>query len=98
MKTPDGGDAAGTAIRSKLTTNGFEVHFVEVDGTYMQSMGGGPMTGGRTEAKEGYRMVAAIVEAPGGNVFIKLTGPDTTARKMEEDLREMIGSVRKVGA
>ena len=97
MSAPDGGDASKLAVRSKLTTgNGLDVHFVEVDGTYNMSMGGGPMTGGRTKAMEGYRMVGAIVEAPEGNVFFKLTGPQATARVMEADLREMIGDITRV--
>ena len=95
MKTPDGGDASGIAVRSKLTTTkGLVVHFVEVDGTYNESMGGGPMTGGRTVARPEYRMVGAIVEGPGGNVFLKLTGPTATARAMETQLREMVGNAQ----
>lgn len=93
MKTPEGGDASGIAVRSKLTTTtGLVVHFVEVDGTYNESMGGGPMTGGRTVPRPEYRMVGAIVEGPGGNVFLKLTGPTATAGVMEAQLRDMVGN------
>ena len=97
MQTADGGDASGSAIRSKLTTgNGLDVHFVEIDGTYMMSMGGGPMTGGRKKAMPGYRMVGAIVEAPEGNVFFKLTGPVATAKAMEEGMRQMLADATKL--
>ena len=91
MQTADGGDATEVAVRSKLTTgNDLDVHFVEVDGTYMKSMGGGPMTGGRKKAMPDHRMVGAIVQAPQGNVFFKLTGPQATAEAMEEGLRAML--------
>lgn len=97
MEAPDGGDAGAVAVRSKLTTgNGLDVHFVEVDGTYNMSMGGGPMTGGRTKALEGYRMVGAIVEAPQGLVFFKLTGPEATAKAMEEEMRAMLAEATEV--
>lgn len=97
MQTADGGDATANAVRSKLTTgNGLDVHFVEVDGTYMMSMGGGPMTGGRKKAMPGYRMVGAIVEAPQGNVFFKLVGPSATAEAMEEGMRKMLDETTKV--
>jgi len=97
MQTADGGDATANAVRSKLTTgNGLDVHFVEVDGTYMKSMGGGPMTGGRKKAMPGFRMVGAIVEAPQGNVFFKLVGPSATAKAMEEGMRKMLDEATKV--
>lgn len=97
MRTPDGEDASASAIRSKLTTsNGLEIHFVEVDGIYMKSMGGGPMTGGRMQAQPDHRLVGAIVVGPEGNVFIKLVGPRKTARAMEAQLREMLAAATKV--
>lgn len=97
MKTPNGEDAASIARRSKLTTaNGLDIHFVEIDGTYMKSMGGGPMTGGRTQAQPNHRLVGAIVVGPEGNTFIKLVGPEKTARVMEEQLRAMLAAATKI--
>lgn len=97
MRTPDGAEASDIALRSKLTTgNGLDVHFVEIDGIYMKSMGGGPMTGGRTQAQPDHRLVGAIVVGPEGNVFIKLVGPQKTARAMEAQLREMLAAATKV--
>lgn len=97
MQTADGGDATSSAMRSKLENGqGLTVHFVEVDGTYMKSMGGGPMTGGRTKAMPDFRMVGAIVEAPQGNVFFKLTGPQATAEAMEEGMRAMLNEAKPI--
>jgi hypothetical protein len=91
MSLPDGGRAAEAAVRSKETIGGLEVHFVSVDGTYNESMGS---MGGQSAPREGYRMVAAIVDGPQGNVFLKLTGPKETAGTMEQGLRSMISTVR----
>ena len=39
----------------------------------------------------------AIVEAPGGNVFFKLTGPDKTAKIMIEAFIAMINQAVQAG-
>lgn len=97
MDPPEGKEIQEVVRRSKVTTQtGLDIHFVEIDGIYNRSMGGGPMTGGRTKAHPGWRMVAAIVEAPGGNVFFKLVGPEATARDMEESFRDMLTTAVKI--
>ena len=97
MDPPEGKTIEEVVRRSKMTTQtGLDVHFVEVDGIFQRSMGGGPMTGGRTKPFPGWRMVGAIIEAPEGNVFFKLVGPDATARAMEESFRGMISTAVKI--
>src|SRR5512140_3343256 len=56
-----------TPKKEKL--GGFDVTTVEVEGTYASSMGG-PMA--PKTPKPGFKLLGAIVEAPGGNVFFKL--------------------------
>jgi len=85
---------APAAVRDQLTVDGMSVQTVEVQGTYNASMGGG-MMGGQTVAKPGYRLIGAVVTAPQGNVFFKLTGPDKTALAMSEGLVAMIKGVRR---
>jgi hypothetical protein len=97
MEPAEGETLQSAVRRSQLTTeNGLGIHFVEVDGTFMKSMGGGPMTGGRTKPMEGWRMVGAIVQAPEGNVFFKLVGPEATVREMEPAYRTMLGSAKQL--
>jgi hypothetical protein len=97
MDPPEGKAIEEIVLRSKIETpTGFVLHVVEVDGIFQRSMGGGPMTGGRTKAFPGWRMVGAIIEAPEGNVFFKLVGPDATARAMEESYRAMLGAAEKI--
>ena len=79
-----------------VTPTGLVQHVVEVDGIYQRSMGGGPITGGRTKAYPGWRMVGAIIEAPEGNVFFKLVGPAATARTMEASYRAMLAAATKI--
>lgn len=92
MSASDGSEKP-KAIRSKLEVDGIDIHFVEVDGIYNKSMGGGPMTGGKTKPMEDYRMVGAVVAGPQGHVFFKLVGPRKTAVAMEDDFRGMLQSL-----
>jgi hypothetical protein len=70
---------------------GLKMTTVEHSGTFMA---GGPMTQERTP-KPGYRLIGAIVEAPGGNVFFKLTGPEKTVAAAKPAFDKMLQSVKK---
>ncbi|MDF1544756.1 MAG: membrane lipoprotein lipid attachment site-containing protein [bacterium] len=90
---PDGRDPHTGAIQYELEVDGMKVHMLSIFGFYEVSMGG-PMSR-QKENKENYRLVGAIVEAPQGNVFFKLTGPDYTARIMIEGFMPMIKAILK---
>ena len=89
---PDGRDPASAAIRYERQVAGYPAHVVTLFGIYNESVR--PMSQEKV-ARENYRMVAIIVEAPGGNVFFKLTGPDYTAKIMIEAFITMINQVVK---
>lgn len=77
--------------RSELENeNGMPVHLVDARGTFVDSMGGGPFTGGEKVEQPNSLLVGAIVEGPQGNIFLKLTGPETTALLMREGLVRML--------
>ena len=75
----------------KLSIAGISVTTIEHGGTYLA---GGPMQPNKT-AKPGYQMVGSIVEAPGGNVFFKLTGPAKTVKASRAAFDKMIASIKK---
>ncbi|MEM7698634.1 MAG: hypothetical protein AAF236_09555 [Verrucomicrobiota bacterium] len=60
-------------------------------GTFMESMGGGPFSGNK-EPRENYVMLAAIVPAPQGNVFVKATGPSESMMAMKEAFDAFVAS------
>ena len=91
---PDGRDPATAAIRYERQVAGYPAHVVTLYGIYNQSIR--PMSPEKI-ARENYRLVAIIVEAPGGNVFFKLTGPDKTAKIMIEAFIAMINQAVKAG-
>lgn len=67
---PDGKPAAAKVAKSNV--HGLPVTRMDISGTYTAT-GGAAITS--QTPKAGNRMLAAIVEGPGGNLFIKFSGP-----------------------
>ena len=86
---PDGGNTRDKASTKKLKVAGRDVTLVDIAGTYKDSPGG-PFAGGATIERPGYRMLAAIVEGPDGNYFLKFYGPAATVEKHADGFRKMI--------
>jgi hypothetical protein len=85
-------DAHGAQpTRTTRTTHGMNVTRVEVAGAYSgMRMPGAPTA----PARPGWRLVGAIVEAPSGSWFFKLTGPDATVKAAAAELDAMVDSAR----
>ncbi len=77
---------------AKRVVHGLPVTTVETSGTYT-GMGGPAMT--PQAAKPGYRLLAAIVEGPQGNIFIKFTGPERTLEANRRKFEVLIASFQK---
>ncbi len=82
-----------TPAQRKSTINGLTVTTVSLAGTYLASMG--PMFQSGAVKKPGYKMLGAIIEAPEGNVFLKLTGPEQTVLAAEGEFQDFLKSLRK---
>jgi hypothetical protein len=76
----------------KKTIHGLPVTTIDVSGNYTGMAG--PGSGGGAP-KPGYRMLGAIVENPGGNVFFKFTGPAKTIAANEAKFNQLLDSVSK---
>ncbi len=88
-----GGDAAAATERATFTTGGMAGHVVALDGTYQA----GGMGGGDASPRPGHRLVGVVLEGPRGSLFFKLTGPERTARVMEEGLMAMVKNATPAG-
>lgn len=77
--------------RTRRSVAGVDVTLVDVEGTYLNPGGGGMQSRGESPD---YRLLGAIVEAPGGSVFFKLTGPQTTIAAAQADFDALIGSIK----
>jgi hypothetical protein len=84
---PKGAPAAGKVARR--TVHGLPITTLDVSGVYLGL--GGP-TASDTHAVAGYRLLGAIIDAPGGRVFIKLTGPGLTVAENLRKFEELLAS------
>jgi len=84
--------STGQPARSAREVNGMKTTLVQIAGTYLAP--GGPMMQSQGE-KPNYRLLGAIVAAPEGSVFFKLTGPAKTVAAAEADFNKMIGGLSR---
>jgi len=92
FEQPDGKPSEERAKEKKETINGLAVTTVDLTGTYL---GGGPMMGQGQGKKTGYRLLGAIVEAPEGAIFFKLTGPAKTVAAAQGEFQNLLKSLGK---
>lgn len=82
----------GLPSKASREVSGIKITTVRVNGNYLAP--GGPMMQS-TGKKENYRLNGAIVEAPEGLVFFKLTGPAKTVESATGAFDAMVGSIAK---
>ena len=80
------------AERSEKRVSGLGVTLVRIAGTYLAP--GGPMMQSQG-ARPDYRLLGAIVEAPGGLVFFKLTGPAPTIAAAQAAFDALVASLAR---
>jgi hypothetical protein len=86
-----GADGKPSAAKvGSRTVRGLKVTTVDESGTY--SGMGGPMAVSPTSVKN-YRLLGAIVEAPGGMLFFKFTGPAKTVGANAAKFEQLLASL-----
>lgn len=90
MVQPDGKPSKDAGIVTIKTVKNLKVTALELPGTYkgMASPGGPPAS-----PKEKSRLLAAIVEGPGGPWFLRIVGPDATVKAAKPAFDGFIESV-----
>ncbi|MEX1111273.1 MAG: hypothetical protein WEB31_05685 [Chthoniobacterales bacterium] len=81
----DGDSESKGAATAKETIGTVPVTFVRARGTFQSGMPGQPTT-----PLEGQALLGAILESPGGDVYLKMTGPAPTVEKAEPAFVQMI--------
>jgi hypothetical protein len=87
-----GGAPAASATR-EVKVGALSVLVVEVTGTYVGGMGGGP-TG---PAQADYMLLGAIVPGPDANWFFRAVGPRATLAPQKAGFERMIHSIKRGG-
>jgi hypothetical protein len=85
------GGAPAPAKIGKRTVHGLAMTTIDVSGDY--SGLGGPLSEGGGKVG-GYRLLGAIVTAPGGNIFIKCTAPLKTMSVNQPKFEQLLSSFR----
>ena len=88
---PDGKNTADVAETKKAKVSGLDATLVDLPGTFQAETR--PGSGERVK-KEGWRMLAAIVEAPGGRHFVKCVGPAKTVAKWHDSYRAFLEAIQ----
>ena len=81
-----------TAKVTKLTVHGLPVTRMDISGIYVATGGAAKTQQG---PKPGSRMLAAIAEGPGGNLFVKFTGPAKTITGQAVAFDSLIATFQK---
>lgn len=84
-----GAGQVAPATVAKRTVRGLAITTIDASGAY--SGMGGPMAAS-PRLVPGYRLLGAIVEGPGGNVFVKLTGPAKTIAANQQKFEQLLAS------
>ena len=92
FQTQDGKPAAAKVAKSAI--HGLPVTTIDVSGEYSGMAGPLATAPGRVS---GYRLLGAIIESPGGNVFIKFTGPAKTMALNQPKFHQLLDSFEQAG-
>jgi hypothetical protein len=90
VQGPDGKPAPAKV--DKRTVGGVPITVIDSAGSYTGM--GGPMAAS-SKPVAGYRLLGAIVEGPGGNVFFKLTGPARTIAAQQKHFEQLLLSIQR---
>ena len=85
-------DGSPAPVRKDDKVNGMDIAKVEISGAYLAPAG--PMMESQGK-KENFKLFGAIVDAPEGKLFFKMTGPAKTVQGAAAELDAMIGSIEK---
>lgn len=105
--TGEGGNAADNVARwfaqfqgseakrktENVQAGSVKITFATTEGTFSSGMPGGPTT-----PMSGYALCGAILESSEGNVFIKMTGPESLVKSSSEAFRKMVSEAAKSSA
>lgn len=86
----DGRPSSEVATRSTLDANGMNVTIVEASGAYA----GMARPGQTASAKEGQRLLGAIIDSPQGLVFLRVTGPEATVAANRDAMLGFLKTLR----
>ena len=89
IEQPDSRDSRMVATTEQFSSNGLDLTTVDLTGTYVAEVRPGCA---EYHNKKGYRLIAAVIETPGGPYFVKVTRPADTVKRWESSVRGFLRS------
>ena len=78
----------------EMKVGNWQVHIVDVTGSYQERTGGGPFAGGKVVTRQDYGMAGAILVNPEGRkYFVKMIGPNSVVKANRKAFVTMIKSI-----
>ncbi len=84
---PDGKPSTAAPVTT-TESGGLKVHTIEMAGTYMDGMPGGPRT-----PRENWMFRGAVIETPERLTFIRMTGPEEAMKAAAEGWTVLVRSI-----
>lgn len=96
FEQPDKSATKEKAKVEKFDADGQTIHWVDIPGTFKDTMGAGPFAPSKAPTlREKYRMLGGIIETKGmGNHYVKITGPAETVEKLAEGFKKMLKELK----
>lgn len=95
FEQPNGGDTADVAKVEEMEVSGQKVHYVDITGSFKDTMGAGPFSGAKPVLREDYRMLGAIIETKElGDYYVKITGPAAVLEELNDSFKEMLKGLK----
>lgn len=92
---PDGSATKKKAKVENFDVAGHKVYYVDVTGTFKDTMGAGPFSGRAPKMREDHRMLGAIIVTEElGQYFVKITGPAESLEKLSEGFKKMLKEMK----
>jgi hypothetical protein len=85
-------EGASAPVRKDDKLNGMNIAKVEISGAYLAPSG--PMMESQGK-KENFKLFGAIVDAPEGKLFFKMTGPAKTVQGVAAEFDALLGSIER---
>ena len=94
FEQPDGKATKDVAKVEDFEAAGQKIHYVDIKGTYKDSMGAGPFSGRPPVLRKDHRMLGAIIETEAGDYYLKITGPTELLDDLDKGFREMLKGLK----
>ena len=94
FEQPDGKATKDVAKVEEFEAAGQKIHYVDIKGTFKDTMGAGPFSGRPPVMRKDHRMLGAIIETSAGDYYLKITGPTEVLDELDKSFRDSLKGLK----